>query len=78
MNPFPMMFFILTRKAPPLEERLRETLEKEYGISDEGTYQALLKLLKGWLKPSVQGEGISPYKGWLLYLNSQRVWRALP
>jgi tRNA U34 5-methylaminomethyl-2-thiouridine-forming methyltransferase MnmC len=57
-----MMFFILTRKAQPLEERLRETLEKEYGISDEGTYEALLKLLKGWLKPSVQGEGVSPTK----------------
>jgi hypothetical protein len=54
-----MMSFILTRKAPPLEERLREILEKEYGISDEGTYQALLKLMKGWLKPSVPGEGIS-------------------
>jgi tRNA U34 5-methylaminomethyl-2-thiouridine-forming methyltransferase MnmC len=57
-----MMFFILTRKAQPLEERLRETLEKDYGISDEGTYEALLKLLKGWLKPSVQGEGVSPTK----------------
>lgn len=54
-----MMSFILTRKAPPLEERLKEILEKEHGISDEGTYQALLKLVKGWLKPSVQGEGIS-------------------
>jgi len=54
-----MMFFILTKKAPPLEEGLREILEKEYGISDEGTYQALLKLMKGWLKPSVPGEGIS-------------------
>jgi tRNA U34 5-methylaminomethyl-2-thiouridine-forming methyltransferase MnmC len=54
-----MMSSILTRKAPPLEERLREILEKEYGISDEGTYQALLKLVKGWLKPSVPGEGIS-------------------
>jgi tRNA U34 5-methylaminomethyl-2-thiouridine-forming methyltransferase MnmC len=54
-----MMSSILTRKAPPLEERLREILEKEHGISDEGTYQALLKLMKGWLKPSVQGEGIS-------------------
>jgi len=54
-----MMSFILTRKALPLEERLREILEKEHGISDEGTYQALLKLMKGWLKPSVQGEGIS-------------------
>jgi Uncharacterized conserved protein len=53
------MSSILTRKAPPLEERLREILEKEYGISDEGTYQALLKLMKGWLKPSVPGEGIS-------------------
>lgn len=59
MIPFPMMSFILTRKAPPLEERLREILEKEYGIFDEGTYQALFKLMKGWLKPSVQGEGIS-------------------
>jgi tRNA U34 5-methylaminomethyl-2-thiouridine-forming methyltransferase MnmC len=56
------MSFILTRKAPPLEERLRGILEKEYGISDEGTYQTLLKLLKGWLTPSVQGEGISPTK----------------
>jgi len=53
-----MMSFILTRKAPPLEERLRGILEKEHGISDEGTYQALLKLVKGWLKPSVQGEGL--------------------
>jgi chorismate dehydratase len=53
------MSSILTRKAPPLEERLRGILEKEHGISDEGTYQALLKLLKGWLKPSVPGEGFS-------------------
>jgi hypothetical protein len=49
MSPFPMMSSILTRKAPPLEERLRGILEKEHGISDEGTYQALLKLMKGWL-----------------------------
>jgi Uncharacterized conserved protein, COG4121 len=54
-----MMSFILTRKALPLEERLREILEKEYGIFDEGTYKVLLKLVKGWLKPSVPGEGIS-------------------
>jgi hypothetical protein len=72
------MSSILTRKAPPLEERLREILEKEYGISDEGTYQALLKLMKGLAKAFRPGGRHFPYKGWLLYLNSQRVWRALP
>ncbi len=52
-----MMFSTLTKKDPPLEEQIRELLEKEYRIFDEETYRALLGLMRGWLKPSVSGKG---------------------